>query len=71
MVDAGAGTRSSMAFYVGLVDYTAAADKAYADAELAACRMEEWSILDRWRKISQYADSSPHPMMLGARRLNG
>ena len=32
-----------MAFYVDLADYTASADKAYADAEPTVCRMGEWS----------------------------
>ena len=50
---AGAETRSAMAFYVDLADYTASADKAYADAEPTVCRMDEWSFLDRWRKIWQ------------------
>ena len=44
------GTRSAMAFYVDLADYTASADKAYADVEPTVCRMDEWSFLDRWRK---------------------
>ena len=50
MVRAGAETRSAMAFYGDLADYTASADKAYADAEPTVCRMDEWSFLDRWRK---------------------
>ena len=71
MVQAGAETRSAMAFYVDLADYTASADKAYADAEPTVCRLDEWSFLDLWRKKGQEADSSSHPMTLGAGRLNG
>ena len=52
-LQAGVGTRSAMAFYVGLADYTASADKAYADAEPIVCRMDEWSFLNRWRKTWQ------------------
>ena len=33
MVRAGAETRSAMAFYGDLADYTVSADKAYADVE--------------------------------------
>ena len=50
---AGVETRSAMAFYVDLADYTASADKAYADAEPTVCRMDEWSFLDRWRRTWQ------------------
>ena len=71
VLQAGVETRSAMAFYVDLADYTASADKAYADAEPTVCRMDEWSFLDRWRKRGQSADSSSHPMTLGAGRLNG
>ena len=47
---AGVETRSAMACYVALADYTASADKAYADAEPTMWRMEEWSFLDRRRE---------------------
>ena len=50
---AGVETRSAMAFYVDLADYTASADKASADAEPTVCRMDEWSFLDRWKKTWQ------------------
>ena len=50
VLQAGVETRSAMALYVDLADYTASADKAYADAEPTVCRMDEWSFLDRWRK---------------------
>ena len=50
MVQAGAETRSAMAFYVDLADYTASADKAYADAEPTVCRMDVWTCFDRRRK---------------------
>ena len=43
VLQAGVETRSAMAFYVDLADYTASADKAYADAEPTVCRMDEWS----------------------------
>ena len=38
---AGVETRSAMAFYVDLADYTASADKAYADVEPTVCRLDE------------------------------
>ena len=38
---AGVETRSAMAFYVDLADYTASADNAYADAEPTVCRVDE------------------------------
>ena len=38
---AGVETRSAMALYVDLADYTASADKAYADVEPTACRMND------------------------------
>ena len=38
---AGVETRSAMAFYVDLADYTASADKAYADADPTVCRMND------------------------------
>ena len=38
---AGVETRSAMAFYVDLADYTASADKAYVDAEPTVCRLGE------------------------------
>ena len=38
---AGVETRSAMAFYVDLADYTASADNAYADGDPTACRMDE------------------------------
>ena len=38
---AGVETRSAMALYVDLADYAASADKAYADAEPTACRMND------------------------------
>ena len=41
MVRVGAETRSAMAFYGDLTDYTASADKAYADVEPTVCRMDE------------------------------
>ena len=50
---AGVESRSAMAFYVDLADYTASAEKAYADAEPTVWRMDEWSFLDRWRKTWQ------------------
>ena len=50
---AGAETRSAVACYVDLADYTASADKAYADAEPTVWRRDEWSFLDRWRKTWQ------------------
>ena len=53
VLQAGVETRSAMAFYVDLADYTASADKAYADAEPTVCRMDGWSFLDRWRKTWQ------------------
>ena len=53
MVQAGVETRSAMAFYVDLADYTASADKAYADVEPTVCRMDEWSFVDRRRKTWQ------------------
>ena len=53
VLQAGVETRSAMAFYVDLADYTAGADKAYADAEPTVCRMDEWSCLVRWRKTWQ------------------
>ena len=53
MVQAGVETRSAMAFYVDIADYTASADKAYADVEPTVCRLDEWSFLNRWRKKGQ------------------
>ena len=53
VLQAGVETRSAMALYVDLADYTASADKAYADAEPIVCRMDEWSFLNRWRKTWQ------------------
>ena len=53
VLQAGVETRSAMALYVDLADYTASADKAYADAEPTVCRMDEWSFLNRWRKTWQ------------------
>ena len=53
MVQAGVETRSAMACYVDLADYTASADKVYADAEPAVWRMDEWLCLDRWREAWQ------------------
>ena len=53
VLQAGVETRSAMAFYVDLADYTTSADKAYADAEPTVCRMDEWSCLDRWKKTWQ------------------
>ena len=53
VLQAGVETRSAMAFYVDLADYTASADEAYADAEPTVCRMDEWSFLDRWKKTWQ------------------
>ena len=50
---AGVEIRSAMALCTDLADYTASADKAYADAEPIVCRMDEWSFLDRWRKTWQ------------------
>ena len=50
---AGVETRSAMACYVDLADYTASADKAYADAEPAVWRMDEWLFLHRWRETWQ------------------
>ena len=50
---AGVETRSAMACYVDLADYTASADKAYADAEHTVWRMDAWSCLDRGRKTWQ------------------
>ena len=50
---AGVETRNAMACYVDLADYTASAEKAYADAEPTVWRMDEWSFLDRWRKTWQ------------------
>ena len=50
---AGVETRNAMACYVDLADYTASADKAYADVEPTVCRMDEWSFLNRWRKTWQ------------------
>ena len=41
VLQAGVETRSAMAFYVDLADYTASADKAYADAEPTECRMND------------------------------
>ena len=41
VVQAGAETRSAMAFYVDLADYTASTDKAYADVEPTVCRLDE------------------------------
>ena len=38
---AGVETRSAMAFYVDLADYTASADKAYAKLEPTVCRLDE------------------------------
>ena len=43
MLQAGAETRSAMAFYVDLAVYAAGADKAYADVEPTVCRIDEWS----------------------------
>ena len=42
VLQAGVETRNAMAFYVGLADYAASADKAYADAEPTVCRVDEW-----------------------------
>ena len=47
---AGVGTRSAMACYVDLADYTSSADKAYTDAEPTVWRMDEWLFLKRWRE---------------------
>ena len=41
VLQAGVETRSAMAFYVDLADYTASADKAYADLEPTVCRLDE------------------------------
>ena len=41
VLQAGAETRSAMALYVDLADYTASADKAYADAEPTVCQMDD------------------------------
>ena len=41
VLQAGVETRSAMAFYVDLADYTASADEAYADAEPTVCRMND------------------------------
>ena len=41
VLQAGVETRSAMALYVDLADYTASADKAYAEAEPTVCRMDE------------------------------
>ena len=41
VLQAGVETRNAMAFYVDLADYTASADKAYADAEPTVCRMND------------------------------
>ena len=38
---AGVEIRSAMALCTDLADYTASADKAYADAEPIVCRMDE------------------------------
>ena len=43
VLQAGVGTRNAMTFYADIADYTASADKAYADAEPIVCRMDEWS----------------------------
>ena len=40
VLQAGVETCMSMAFYVDLADYTASADKAYADAEPSVCSMD-------------------------------
>ena len=40
VLQAGVETRSAIAFYVGLADYAASADKAYADAEPTVCRTD-------------------------------
>ena len=40
VLQAGEETRNAMAFYVGPADYTASADKAYADAEPTVCRTD-------------------------------
>ena len=41
MFQAGAETRSAIAFYVDLADYTASAEKPYADLEPTVCRLDE------------------------------
>ena len=41
VLQAGVGTCSAMAFYADLADYTASADKAYADVEPTVCRLDE------------------------------
>ena len=41
VLQAGVETRSAMALYVDLADYTASADEAYADAEPTVCRMND------------------------------
>ena len=41
VLQAGVETRSAMAFYVDIADYTASADKAYADVEPTVCRLDE------------------------------
>ena len=68
---AGVETRSAMACYVDFADCTASADKTYADAAHTEWRMDEGPFSDRWWKTWQSADPSPHPMALGAGRLNG
>ena len=50
---AGVETRSAMACYVDIADYTASAGKAYADAKPAVWRMDAWLVLDRWRETWQ------------------
>ena len=53
VLQAGAETSSAMAFFVDLADYTASADKAYADAEPTVCRMDQCLFFDRWRTAWQ------------------
>ena len=50
---AGVETRSAIACYVDIADYTASAEKACADAEPAVWRMDEWLCLHRWRENLQ------------------
>ena len=71
VLQAGVETRNAMAFYVGLADYTASADKAYADAEptsdcMSHGRMAMFSICGR-RGRTKYT----HRLIRCAGRLNG